>query len=361
MIVVDHHTVPAADTAHPALVARQSVSRRLDVPVPRHGVGRARVLRRRGGAHRAARARYLVRGTARPSPTCATCSISSRSARSRISSRWPRENRILTALGLRRLQSARAAGHRRAARRGGRRPRIARSTRAPSRGSSRRGSTRRAGSARPSRRSRCCSPMRNPRRARAQVLEAANTERRAIQDRVMTEALELLGDRDPGPGDRDRRRGLAGRRRRHRRGEARRSLPAPGVRHRHRPGDRHRPRLGAHRRRREPLRRAVRAPRRALDRFGGHAAAAGFTVQRESIAALREALGGACARLAAGSGPVATRPRRRRRGPARRRRRAARRGARRPRAVRSGQPGAAAGHAQRAGHRACAASAMART
>src|SRR5262249_20803642 len=34
---------------------------------------------------------------------------------------------------------------------------------------------------------------------RAQALEAANTERRAIQDRVMTEALELLGDRDPGP------------------------------------------------------------------------------------------------------------------------------------------------------------------
>jgi single-stranded-DNA-specific exonuclease len=34
---------------------------------------------------------------------------------------------------------------------------------------------------------------------RAQVLEVANTERRAIQERVMTEALELLGDRDPGP------------------------------------------------------------------------------------------------------------------------------------------------------------------
>ncbi len=43
-----------------------------------------------------------------------------------------------------------------------------------------------------------------------------------------------------------------------------------------------------------------------LERFGGHAAAAGFTVQRESVEALSEALGMACARLAAGSGPVPT-------------------------------------------------------
>src|SRR5206468_6758474 len=42
-----------------------------------------------------------------------------------------------------------------------------------------------------------------------------------------------------------------------------------------------------------------------LDRYGGHAAAAGFTVRRESIAALGDALGATCARLAAGSGPVA--------------------------------------------------------
>jgi len=33
----------------------------------------------------------------------------------------------------------------------------------------------------------------------AQVLEAANTERRTLQDRVVSEALEQLGDRDPGP------------------------------------------------------------------------------------------------------------------------------------------------------------------
>ena len=44
---------------------------------------------------------------------------------------------------------------------------------------------------------------------RAQVLEAANAERRAVQDRVMEEALAKLGDRS-GAGDRARGRGLAG-------------------------------------------------------------------------------------------------------------------------------------------------------
>src|SRR5262249_18731669 len=43
-----------------------------------------------------------------------------------------------------------------------------------------------------------------------------------------------------------------------------------------------------------------------LQRFGGHAAAAGFTIKRESLDALNEALGASCARLAAGSGPVPT-------------------------------------------------------
>src|SRR5207244_10497698 len=34
---------------------------------------------------------------------------------------------------------------------------------------------------------------------RAQAIEAANGERRAVQDRVMTEALAQLGESDPGP------------------------------------------------------------------------------------------------------------------------------------------------------------------
>jgi len=43
-----------------------------------------------------------------------------------------------------------------------------------------------------------------------------------------------------------------------------------------------------------------------LERFGGHAAAAGFTVMRESFEALQEALDASCGTLAAGSGPVET-------------------------------------------------------
>lgn len=41
-------------------------------------------------------------------------------------------------------------------------------------------------------------------------------------------------------------------------------------------------------------------------RFGGHAAAAGFTVGREAMAALADALGASCAKLAEGSGPKST-------------------------------------------------------
>ncbi len=41
-----------------------------------------------------------------------------------------------------------------------------------------------------------------------------------------------------------------------------------------------------------------------LGRFGGHAAAAGFTIDRAQVAALAEELGSTCGRLAAGSGPV---------------------------------------------------------
>lgn len=140
---------------------------------------------------------------------------------------------------------------------------------------------------------------------RAQALEAANTERRAIQDRVVTEALERVGEGDPGAAivvsgegwpagvvgivaaklvDRFQRpafvigidpvTGVG-------RGSAR---SCGGVN----------------------LYAALAEAAPCLSRFGGHAAAAGFTVARESVAALAEALGGACTRLAAGSGPVAT-------------------------------------------------------
>ncbi|MBA2540497.1 MAG: single-stranded-DNA-specific exonuclease RecJ [Deltaproteobacteria bacterium] len=150
---------------------------------------------------------------------------------------------------------------------------------------------------------------------RAQVLEAANTERRQIQQRVVDEALESIAAKleaaggDPGPAivisgegwptgivglvasklvdlyqrpafvvGIDPATGLG-------RGSAR----TPGTVNLY-----------------DALHLAAKAmpAGTSLDRFGGHAAAAGFTVQRESFEALSEALGAACGKLAAGSGPV---------------------------------------------------------
>ena len=148
--------------------------------------------------------------------------------------------------------------------------------------------------------------------ARAQALEAANAERRVVQERVVADALESIaarfGDGDPGPAiviagegwptgivglvasklvdtyqrpafviGIDRETGLG-------RGSAR----TPGNVNLY-----------------EALSAASRAAHGCLDRFGGHAAAAGFTVQRAAVPLLAEALGDACAKLAQGSGPVA--------------------------------------------------------
>jgi single-stranded-DNA-specific exonuclease len=140
---------------------------------------------------------------------------------------------------------------------------------------------------------------------RAAALEDANTERRAIQDRVMTEALAQLGDADPGAAiviagegwpsgvvgivaaklvDKYKKpafvigidpvAGIG-------RGSAR---TTGGVN----------------------LYKALTEAAPCLQRYGGHAAAAGFTISRESVAALKEVLGEACARLAEGSGPISS-------------------------------------------------------
>jgi single-stranded-DNA-specific exonuclease len=138
---------------------------------------------------------------------------------------------------------------------------------------------------------------------RAQLLEAANQQRREIQDKVMDEALAMIGEGDPGHAiviagegwpsgvvgivaaklvDRyqrpafvigiDRETGIG-------RGSAR---TCAGVN----------------------LYEALATAAPLLDRFGGHAAAAGFTIKREAVPELVEALGGAVVRLAEGSGPV---------------------------------------------------------
>src|SRR5439155_21157810 len=143
--------------------------------------------------------------------------------------------------------------------------------------------------------------------ARAAVLEQANTERRAVQDRVMPEALALLGDHDPGPAivlaGEGWPCGVVG------------IVAAKLVDKFQRPAfvvgidpetgvGRGSARTVAGVHLYDALALAAGELGSRLDRFGGHAAAAGFTIRREHVAALAEALTGAVPRLAEGSGPV---------------------------------------------------------
>jgi single-stranded-DNA-specific exonuclease len=311
VIVVDHHTVPAAGDAHPALALVNP--HRADSTFPFRGMASVGLAFYVAAAVRTElrERRFFERSGERTSHRPVPREPDVRElldfvALGTIADLVPlaSENRILTALGLRRLQS-RA------------RPGIAALLAAAGVSEEREVDARtvawklaprinapgRLGAAMPS----LALLLADAGSAAecAQALEAANTERRAIQERVMAEAIELLGDRDPGPAvviagegwpsgvvgivaaklvDRyqrpafvvgiDPETGVG-------RGSAR---TAGGIN----------------------LYRALCEAAPWLDRYGGHAAAAGFTVRRESIAALGESLGGACARLAAGSGPVAT-------------------------------------------------------
>jgi len=304
VIVVDHHTVPAADAPHPALALVNP--HRADSTFPFRGMASVGLAFYVAAAVRTElrERRFFESGSraARPEPDVRE--LLDFVALGTIADLVPlaSENRILTALGLRRLQSRV-------------RPGVAALLAAAGVADDREVDARmvawklaprinapgRLGAAEPSLALLLADA--DSAAERAQALEAANTERRAIQDRVMTEALELLGDRDPGAAvviagegwpagvvgivaaklvDRyqrpafvvgiDPETGLG-------RGSAR---TAGGVN----------------------LYRALCEAAPCLERYGGHAAAAGFTVRRESIASLGESLGAACAQLAAGSGPV---------------------------------------------------------
>ncbi|HEU4728203.1 MAG TPA: single-stranded-DNA-specific exonuclease RecJ [Kofleriaceae bacterium] len=303
VIIVDHHTVPAADTAHPALALVNP--HRADSTFPFRGMASVGLAFYVAAAVRTElRERRYFERNARPEPDVRE--LLDLVALGTIADLVPlaSENRILTALGLRRLQSRARPGVAALLAAAG----IAEEREVDARTvawklAPRINAPGRLGAAEPS----LALLLADAGTAaeRAQVLEAANTERRAIQDRVEAEALALLGDRDPGPAiviagegwpagvvgivaaklvDRyqrpafvvgvDPETGIG-------RGSAR---TAGGVN----------------------LYRALCEAAPWLDRYGGHAAAAGFTVRRESIAPLCESLGAACARLAAGSGPVAT-------------------------------------------------------
>jgi len=300
VIVVDHHTVPAADVAHPALSLVNPF--RADSTFPFRGMASVGL-----GFYVAASVRTELRdrGWFRTRPEPDVRDLLDLVALGTIADLVPltAENRILTALGLRRLHSrvrpgiaallaaagvdadrdidARTVAWKLA-------PRI----NAPGR----------LGAAEPS----LSLLLADAQTAaeRAQVLEAANTERRAVQDRVMDEALAKVGD-DPGPAivlaGEGWPSGVVGIVAAKLVDKFQRPAfvvgidPATGI-------GRGSARTTAGINLYEALCEA--AP--CLERFGGHAAAAGFTIKRESVAALADALGAAVTRLAEGSGPVST-------------------------------------------------------
>ncbi|MDB4961763.1 MAG: single-stranded-DNA-specific exonuclease RecJ [Myxococcales bacterium] len=306
VIIVDHHTVPSADTPHPAFALVNPY--RADSTFPFRGmasVGLAFYVAAAVRTELRERGHFSRSGRSGPEPDVRD--LLDLVALGTIADLVPltAENRILTALGLRQLQSRKRPGVAALLASAGvdlERDVDARTVAwklAP-----RINAPGRLGAAEPS----LALLLAGSDTAAecAQALEAANSERRTIQDRVVTEALDQLGDRDPGAAiviagegwptgvvgivaaklvDRYQRpafvigidpvTGIG-------RGSAR---SAGGV-------DLYR-----------ALSEAALIPG-CLGRFGGHAAAAGFTIQREQIAALAEALGGACLRLAEGSGPV---------------------------------------------------------
>jgi single-stranded-DNA-specific exonuclease len=302
VIVVDHHTVPVAGEAHPALALVNP--HRADSTFPFRGMASVGLAFYVAAAVRSElrERRHFERG-GRSEPDVRE--LLDLVALGTIADLVPlsSENRILTALGLRRLQSrARPGVAALLAAAGVAEDRDVDARTVAWKLAPRINAPGRLGAAAPS----LALLLSGADSAAecAQALEAANTERRAIQDRVMAEAIELLGDRDPGPAvviagegwpcgvvgivaaklvDRyqrpafvvgvDPQTGIG-------RGSAR---TAGGVN----------------------LYRALCDAAPWLDKYGGHAAAAGFTVRRESIAQLSDSLGAACARLAAGSGPVA--------------------------------------------------------
>ncbi len=303
VIVVDHHTVPPADTPHPAFALVNP--HRADSTFPFRGMASVGL-----GFYVAAAVRTELRerGHFRDRHEPDVRDLLDLVALGTIADLVPlaAENRILTSLGLRRLQSrARpgiaallaAAGHD-AGRDVDARTvawKLAPRINAPGR----------LGAAEPSLALLLADAATAP--ARAQALETANAERRTIQDRVMAEALAQLGERDPGAAI-----VLAGE-----------GWPAGvvGIVAAKLVDKYQRPAfvVGI-----DPVTGVGRGSARTaggvnlykallsasgelgtrLSRFGGHAAAAGFTIDRAHVAELAEALGGACGRLALGSGPV---------------------------------------------------------
>jgi single-stranded-DNA-specific exonuclease len=303
MIVVDHHTVPPADRAHPALALVNPF--RADSTFPFRGMASV------GLAFYVAasvRTELRDRGWFRDRPEPDVRDLLDLVALGTIADMVPlaSENRILTALGLRRLQTRARPGIAALLAAAGIDAEREIDSRVVSwRLAPRLNAPGRLGAAEPALALLLADAESAP--ARAQVLEEANSERRTVQDRVVAEALAVLGDADPGPAivlaGEGWLPGVVG------------IVAAKLVDKYQRPAfvigvD---PVTGIGRGSArgvggvnlyEALASASRELGTRLDRFGGHAAAAGFTLHRDHVAALSEALSGAVSKLAEGSGPV---------------------------------------------------------
>jgi single-stranded-DNA-specific exonuclease len=316
VIIVDHHTVPAADKLdqHPAFAMVNPF--RADSTFPFRGMASVGL-----GFYVAATVRSELRDRNWFGPSSGRREPDVRDlldlvALGTIADLVPltSENRILTSLGLRRLESRARPGIAAMLAASGNAEKPVDAHTVAWKLAPRLNAPGRLGAAEPSLSLLLADEASAP--ERAQVLEAANTERRAIQERVVEEALALIESKleasgGPGPAiviagegwptgivglvasklvDRYQRpafvvgidpaTGLG-------RGSAR----TPGTVNLY-----------------DALHLAAKAmpSGTCLERFGGHAAAAGFTVRRESFEALQEALEGSCGKLAAGSGPVET-------------------------------------------------------
>jgi single-stranded-DNA-specific exonuclease len=309
VIVVDHHTVPSADRAHPACSLVNPF--RADSTFPFRGMASV------GLAFYVAasvRTELRERGHFDPAHRCASGSPRAEPdvrelldlvALGTIADLVPltSENRILTSLGLRRLQSRARPGI--AALLAASGFEIEREVDARTvawRLAPRLNAPGRLGAAEPA--LALLLAEGDTAAERAQVLELANSERRATQDRVMEEALAQLGDPSgaaivlAGEGWPPGVVGIVAAKLVEKFGKPAFVIgidPATGI-----------GRGSARTTRGVNLYDALASASPCLDRFGGHAAAAGFTVRRESVAALSDALGAAVVRLAEGSGPIST-------------------------------------------------------
>lgn len=301
VIVIDHHTVPAADVAHPSVSLVNPF--RTDSTFPFRGMASVGLAFYVAAA---VRTELRDRGHFRDRPEPDVRDLLDLVALGTIADLVPlaAENRILTSLGLRRLGSQPRPGiaamltasgfdRDREIDAGTVAWRLAPRLNAPGR----------LGAAEPA--LALLLADQDTATERAQALEAANLMRREIQAHVLEQALAQLGDRDPGPAvvlaGEGWTPGVVG------------IVAAKLVETYQRPAfviaiD---PETGLGRGSARTcggvnLYDALCEVKAHLGKFGGHAAAAGFSLQRENVAALSEALGSVVGRLAQGSGPVAT-------------------------------------------------------